>query len=250
MVLNPGSSSVFFGVNSMRAWNSRYGCLRSETQFRTSPTLLSDDAAVSLWLRLGEIEGAPVETKPWSPDVLRAKLGDIRKLSRVGQPARFLPKLKRLCAEVGVALVIVRAPAGCRASGATRMIAPDKAMVLMSFRFRADDQFWFTLFHELGHLVLHGTETFVDDDETLQDNHEIEANEFARACIIPEARRTEFERLTPNREAVLRFSVSLGIAPGLTVGQMQHRKMIGHERLNTLKRRWTWNEIEPLLLNP
>ena len=241
---------VFFNVNNMRAWNVRYGCLRSETQFRTSPTLFSDEGAVSLWLRQGELEATLVDTEPWSPDKLRENLDGIRKLSKIGHPARFMPNLRQLCAKAGVALVIVRAPTGCRASGATRLIAPDKAMVLMSFRFRVDDQFWFTLFHELGHLLLHGAETFVDDEETIEDNREREANEFASACIIPESRRAEFERLTPNREAVLRFSVSIGIAPGLAVGQMQHRKMIGHDRLNTLKRHWTWNELQPVLFNP
>jgi HTH-type transcriptional regulator/antitoxin HigA len=151
-------------------------------------------------------------------------------------------------AEAGVALVVVRAPNGCRASGATRQISSDKAMILLSFRYRADDQFWFTVFHEIGHLVLHGTETFIDDDETLEDNREREANEFASACIIPNTWRTEFNRLPATSEAVLRFSVSLGIAPGLTVGQLQFRERIGHDRLNALKRHWTWDQIKPGLI--
>jgi HTH-type transcriptional regulator / antitoxin HigA len=238
---------VFFNVNNLAAWMRHYGCIRSETQFRTSPTLLSDEGAVSMWLRQGELEAALVSTKRWDPDGLREKLGEIRGLSRIGHPMRFLPKLKELLAWVGVALVVVRAPTGCRASGATRMVSSDKAMILMSFRFRADDHFWFTLFHEIGHLLLHSGETFVDDEETLLDDREWEANEFARRCIIPADRQAEFERLRPNRHAVLRFSVSVGIAPGLTVGQMQHRKMIDHDRLNTLKRRWVWDEIEPAL---
>ena len=68
---------------------------------------------------------------------------------------RFLPKLQALCAEAGVALVFVRAPRGCRVSGASRLVTPEKAMILVSFRFRSDDQFWFTVFHEIGHLILH-----------------------------------------------------------------------------------------------
>jgi hypothetical protein len=36
----------------------------------------------------------------------------------------------------------------------------------------------------------------------------------------------------------------------LTVGQMQHRGIVGHDRLNGLKRRWTWEEIEPALASP
>ena len=238
---------AYFSVNSLRVWNERYGRLRSEAQFRTSPTLFSNERAVVLWLRQGELESALVATLPWNPNELRKKLDDIRKLTRVSHPARFLPKLKQLCAEAGVALVIVRAPAGCRASGACRLVAPDKVMVLLSFRFRSDDQFWFTLFHEFAHLLLHGTETFVDDEETLQDDREREANEFAGDCIIPQTRRAEFQSLRPDRNAVLRFSVSLGTAPGLIVGQMQHQRMIGYERLNTLKRRWSWSEIKSAL---
>jgi len=238
---------VFFNVNNLQAWTRRYGCIRSETQFRTSPTLHSDDAAVSMWLRQGELEAALLPTKPWNAEGLRHRLDAIRSLSRIGHPTRFLPKLRELLAEVGVALVVVPAPAGCRASGATRMISSEKAMILMSFRHRTDDQFWFTLFHEIGHLLLHGGQTFVDDEETLQDDPEREANEFARGCIVPEPRLSDLERLRPDRRSVLRFSVSVGTAPGLIVGQMQHRKMIGHDRLNGLKRRWTWSEIEPAL---
>ena len=202
---------VFYNVNNLRAWRVRYGCLRSDTQFRTSPSLLSDEGAVSMWLRQGELAAALTHTKAWNPQKLHEKLTQIRGLCRISQPARFLPKLKELCAEAGVALVVVRAPKGCRASGATRLIAPDKAMILLSFRYRADDQFWFTLFHELGHLLLHGAETFVDDEETYEDDREREANKFASSCIIPKALQGEFERLKPSRDAVLKFSVSEGL---------------------------------------
>ena len=120
-------------------------------------------------------------------------------------------------------------------------------MILLSFRYRTDDQFWFTVFHEIGHLLLHGAETFVDDESTPETDREREANDFARSCIIPEGRRAEFDALPADRNAVLRFSVSIGVSPGLTVGQMQHSQMIGHNSLNSLKRRWTWDDIEPAL---
>ena len=166
----------------------------------------------------------------------------------MSQPTRFVPKLKELCAEAGVALVVVKSPKGCHASGASRLVTPDKAMILLSFRFRADDQFWFTVFHEIGHLLLHGAKTFLDDENTPDDESEQEANNFASSLIIPEARREEFHRLSGDRDAVMRFSVSIGVAPGLIVGQMQHQNMIGRNILNSLKRFWTWDEIEPALI--
>ena len=64
----------------------------------------------------------------------------------------------------------------------------------------------------------------------------------------PELNRAErFARLGANRNDVLRFSVEAEVAPGLTVGQMQHRDMIGRNVLNYLKRRWSWEELAPLL---
>jgi hypothetical protein len=91
-------------------------------------------------------------------------------------------------------------------------------MLLVSFRYRADDQFWFTVFHEIGHLLLHQAQTFVDDSNTPEDRSEQEANDFAKSVIIPIDRAAEFEDMAENRESILRFSVSIGVAPGLTVG--------------------------------
>jgi HTH-type transcriptional regulator / antitoxin HigA len=238
---------VFFNVANMAAWEIRYGRLRDYTRFRTSASFTSKEGAVVFWLRRGELEADLVATQSWSPDNLRDRVPQIRKLCRVSHPNRFLPKFKELCAEAGIALVVVAVPKGCHASGASRLVAPNKAMILLSFRYRADDQFWFTVFHEIGHLLLHGAQTFVDDENTPDDKSEREANEFASSCIIPEARKAELERLPANRDAIIRFSVSVGISPGLTVGQMQHRRLIGHQSLNSLKRHWTWNEIDSAL---
>src|SRR5205085_1116869 len=103
---------VFFNVNSPETWVRRYGSIRGETQFRTSPTLSSSNGATSMWLRQGELDAALVATRPWNPDGLRSRLREIRSLTRISHPARFLPRLKTMLADVGVALVVTRAPQG------------------------------------------------------------------------------------------------------------------------------------------
>ena len=189
-----------------------------------------------------------INTRPWNSENLRDRLDLIRTLSKVSRPARFLPRLRTLFAEAGVAMAIVPSPRGCRVSGASRLTSPDRAMILMSFRYRSDDQFWFTLFHEIGHLLLHGGTTFVDDVIAHhEEDFEVEANDFATSSIVPIGRREEFERLTPNYSSVMRFSVSINVCPGLTVGQLQHQGRLGINRLNKLKRRWTWDEISASL---
>lgn len=235
---------LFYNVPSLASWENRYGKICSETHFRRSMSFVPRNAAMLLWLRRGELESELVQTRHWSSDNLRDRLDAIRSLTKIGNPSRFLPKLRTLCAEAGVAVVVVRTPQGCHASGATRLVSGDKAMMLLSFRHRADDQFWFTVFHEIGHLLLHSAATFVDGDDTPNDQYELEANRFASDCIVPEQRESELLKLGANRNAIVRFSVSAGVAPGLTVGQMQHRGVIEHRQMNHLKRRWNWDEIE------
>jgi HTH-type transcriptional regulator / antitoxin HigA len=238
---------AFFNVADLRSWQERYGRLCHHTRFRTSNSFTSANAAILLWLRYGELAADMVPTQPWDSRKLQDRLASIRSLSRIGQPTRFLPKLRALCAEAGVAVVIVKTPPKCHASGASRMVTTDKAMLLLSFRYRSDDQFWFTVFHEIGHLLLHGAKPFVDDDVTPEDDSECEANEFASRCVVPDNRFSEFQKLPGDRDSVLRFAVSVGVAPGLIVGQMQYLRMIEHNQLNTLKRRWKWEDIAPVL---
>lgn len=235
---------LFYSVPTLSSWEQRYGRICTETHFRRSMSFVPLDSAVLLWLRRGELEAELVQTRSWSPERLEERLDRIRQLTRINHPSRFLPKLRSICAEAGVAVVIVRTPKGCHASGATRLVSADKAMILLSFRHRSDDHFWFTVFHEIGHLLLHGADTFVDSDETPTDELEQQANDFARQCLIPPEREEEFLRLKAVRNSIIRFSVSVGIAPGLTVGQMQHRQMIEHSQMNFLKRRWKWEEID------
>lgn len=239
----------FFNVGTMDAWQARYGKICTNTLFRTSAAFDSDDGAVLMWLRDGELSSDMVSTKPWNAGNLQDRLDMIRKLSKLKRPEAFLPKLRELCAEAGVAVVAKRAPPGCRASGASRLVAPDKAMILLSFRGRSDDTFWFTVFHEIGHLILHGAKTFVDSDmgKNDVDQNEREANEFASDLIVPEARKEEFQDLPAEKYEVTRFSVSVGVSPGLTVGQMQHRDMIKPDQLNYLKRRWQWDELAKVM---
>jgi len=235
---------AYFGVNGPGEWEKRYAGFSNDVAFRTSPSFESKIGALSAWVRKGEIEAALVPCAPWNADLLRSRITDLRKLTKNKSPAYFIPRLRNICAAAGVAVVFVRAPSGCRASGATRFISRDKAMVILSFRHLSDDHFWFTFFHEIGHLILHGTSsTFIDGEAIASSDREAEANAFAGGVLIPLERRGELDALRPRTENVVRFAVSVGISPGIVVGQLQHAGVIGRNQLNFLKRRYKWDEI-------
>ena len=234
----------YFGVNDVQEWRRKYSQFLSLVSFRTSPTHKSEPGSVIAWLRYGEVRSDDISCKPWNTDGFARSLINMRRLTRQKSPSTFIPELRRLCAENGVALVIARAPAGCRASGATRFLTNKKAMILLSFRFLADDQFWFTFFHEAGHLLMHGQKAlFIEDGSDVCLKEEHEANLFAQNILIPLEARAEFLSLKPSRENIIRFAVKAGISRGIVVGQLQHQGRLEPNQLNFLKRRYTIDDI-------
>jgi plasmid maintenance system antidote protein VapI len=124
----------YFNVPSVAAWRERYAEVLENVDFRTSPTFDSHPAAVAAWLRQGERVAESQVCAPWNAVALRAVLISLRALTRVRDPERFLPKLRAAMAACGVAVAIVPAPMGCRASGATMWLSAEKALLLLSAR--------------------------------------------------------------------------------------------------------------------
>ena len=233
----------FFNSSSIREWREMYHKVQEMVAFRTSPSFDSRPAAVAAWLRQGEVESESIECSPWDPSRFQESLSSIRPLTRQKHPSRFIPDLQKRCAESGVAVVIVRAPNGCRASGATRFLSRRKALLLLSFRHLSDDQFWFSFFHEAAHLLLHGNEGFfLEGVEAPATEEEEQANEFAGHMLVPPDLRTAMLKLPAHGREVIRFARSLDVSPGIIVGQLQHYGRINHNQLNGLKRRFCWTD--------
>jgi plasmid maintenance system antidote protein VapI/Zn-dependent peptidase ImmA (M78 family) len=234
----------FFNVPNVKAWRNRYDQTLAVTAFRQSSTFRSEYGAVAAWLRQGEILGSKIECAPWNAGLFENSLESIKALTRKKSPKEFLPLLKSECAKCGVALAIVPTPNGCRASGATRFINKNRALLLLSFRYLSDDQFWFTFFHEVGHLLLHGSETAIIEGLNENDfDREKEANLFAGEVLIPHALHQKLSRVKGNKRDIVSFAVAAGVSPGIVVGQMQHHGYINKRYLNAFKRRYTWEEI-------
>ena len=239
-----GSCLRFFNVQSISAWRDAYADVLTMTAFRTSPSFDSRPASVAAWLREGEIEAAAIDCERWDRSGFEADLPTIRPLTRVKKPDRFIPRLKEICAARGVAVVVVRGPNGCRASGAARFLSPTKALIQLSFRYLSDDQFWFTFFNEAGHLLLHGNrKLFVDGLGGAAEKEEAEANELAERVLVPnEFRATLLQLRSNDARGVIRFAHRIGVSPGVVVGQLQHHGRVSREKLNILKRRFQWSE--------
>ena len=211
--------------------------------WRKSPVRDASPEALAAWLRKGEIEAANVETKPFNTSALRAAILKIRAMTQ-WPPARFQKPLCALCADCGVALVFVRHLPKTHANGAVRWLTKDTALVQLSVLRRYDDIFWFSLFHELGHLLLHGKrDVFVERPNGRKTEKEREADRFAADALIPPDSFESLQVLGPySRAGVQAFARGVGVAASIVVGRLHHEGMLPHTHLNDLRRRFTITE--------
>jgi HTH-type transcriptional regulator/antitoxin HigA len=231
----------YFAVPSVPAWRARYATVLRDAAFRTSPTFESTPGAVAAWLRQGERTAQSMSCNQWNAEALRRTLVELRSLTRVRDPERFIPKLQASAAVCGVAVVVLQSPDGCRASGAVRWLSQHKALILLSARHLTDDHFWFTFFHECAHLLLHQeTYIFLDEDNQVASTVEEEANQFASETLIPQRYRDALSQVRAETFEIVRLASEIGIAPGILVAQLQRAERIPKSHLNRLKRRYAW----------
>ncbi len=210
----------FFGVAMVAVWKKEYGV--PAAAFRSSDKFAKHAGSVAAWLRQGERCAATIKTEPYDKAAFKSALGGLRALTREANPEIFIPQLVAACAAVGVAVVVEPAPKGCPVSGATLWLGPDKALLMLSLRHKTNDHFWFSFFHEAGHLLRHGKRLrFIDMEGALSDEHEEEANEFARDWLIPPAEARQLPTLSRSAESIRTFADRLGIAPGIVLGRLQ-----------------------------
>ena len=155
-------------------------------------------------------------------------------------PDVFLPKTIELTASAGVAVVLIPEIKKCPVSGAAHWLTPDKALIQLSLRYKTDDHFWFSFFHEAGHILKDPKkEVFIEDDG---DDREEKANRFAADFLIPPEHWDEFHKLKTEAD-ISSFSQAVGLAPGIVLGRLQKEGFLPWAtRLNRMKRHFDWSK--------
>lgn len=231
----------FFGVSSLKNIENSLS-----VQFRRSKRRNLSKEAIYAWLRKGELEVQSKETDSFNDGELKKRLTAFRSLAST-PPEIFEPKLKKICAEAGVAIAFVPELPKSFINGATFWLDNfRKVALLLSLRFKTNDHLWFSFFHELGHILLHKKrENFLDIEKDVFSKgdklKETEADSFAADILIPREKWQEFKFDFPfSKSKVNQFAQSINIAPGIVVGRLQKEKLLPYTHLNGLKEKYQW----------
>ena len=151
-------------------------------------------------------------------------LSELAKLTRLSDGAQ---RSIRLLAENGIALVIERHLPGSYLDGAAMLDAADRPVIGLTLRYDRLDNFWFVLFHEIGHVFLHlsaGVRFDFFDEERVSPGHSIEADadRFALNTLIPAELWDQcLSRFALSEEAVRIDAATLDIHPSIIAGRIR-----------------------------
>jgi hypothetical protein len=205
--------------------------------------IFGKDKALRTWLRFGEIHALRQVPIRYDKAKFRNVLKHIRALTN--EPIQeFCPKMTALCKESGVIFVLIPSLPKTCLSGAAFWTKGTTPVIQQSLRHKTNDRFWFTFFHEAGHILLHNPKAIYADDENGKENNiEKEANDFATEMLVGLERFQEFKSRKPRSAAgIIDFSKSVDIHPGIVVGMLQHHGVLEWSQLNFLKTKFEWKK--------
>lgn len=131
----------------------------------------------------------------------------------------FYPLIRNAFLESGVIFIILPNITGSKTNGATKKVG-DNIMLMVNDRRLNADSFWFTLFHEIGHII-NGDYGISFEKET--GAQEDAADKFSEDCLIPSEQYKEFiERAQFDLQSIRYFAKKINRDPGIVLGRLQY----------------------------
>lgn len=213
--------------------------------FRTGISSVKEKNIVNAqaWLQTAINFAKQIKTEPFNAEKLKSYLPEIRNMT-LQDPAVFLPRLRSIFSECGVAFVLLPHLKNSGINGVVKWVAQDRVVLAMNDRRTYADTFWFSLFHEIKHVLQQKTKSvFVStgsqEMRVLDVRLETEADDFAQNYLIP---AKDYRRFAPNKytsdSQIVAFAQSIGIHPGVVVGRLQHDGIISPNRCTGLRQKY------------
>ena len=152
-------------------------------------------------------------------------------------------KLENIFAKCGIAFKIVKHFKGAPVQGFIKKADDEKLILCMTIRQNRADIFWFTLFHEIGHIINDDIrQRFIDFNST-QSDMEAKADEFARDTLMNARDYKEFVMKRDfSLSAIDAFAKMQGVRSYIVIGRLQSDEILGWDQYNEKIVYYKWAE--------
>lgn len=191
------------------------------------------DYALLAWAQKAKLEARFINTKAIDLQQLERILPKIRSMTNTS-PEEFCPILCNMLSDCGIALIFLPHIGGSFLHGAT-FYDKNKIVVGLTVRGKDADKFWFSLFHEIAH-ILYG---HIGNPDGTTEEEELSADRFAQDTLIPQKEFNSFVTIGRINETTIKaFANQIGIDVGIVVGRLQKEGYVNYNRYNKLKTKY------------
>jgi HTH-type transcriptional regulator/antitoxin HigA len=221
----------FFEITTEAAWEKSYveGGLRVAARLDLAHNVKKH--AITAWLRKGELEVKGVELPSFSKTQLKKIIPELKTIMIAGQSG-FFNELRSICASAGVCVILVPSLPSATIHGCSRWIN-GMPVIQLCERYKRYDRFWFTFFHEIAHVLLHGSKYVsleMNNYETDAEPKEQEANDWAGEQLFSNEDLDRLKQMDySNPKVVKKFAQEINTHPCIIVGRLQREKLVGYD---------------------
>lgn len=191
------------------------------------------DYALLAWAQKAKLEARNKIVKKININLLEKKLSEIQPMT-LQNPNEFYEPLNQLLSDCGIALILIPHLNGSYLHGVT-FLDRNKIVIGLTSRGKDADKFWFSLYHELAHII----KGHINQIDGTTEQDELEADQFARESLISKFDFDQFiSNYKINSKNITTYSSLIGIDPGILVGRLQKENYIPYNSYNHLKKKY------------
>ena len=214
------------------------GTFRMATNTTINPNVLG------AWIRLCQLSGSDktISTKfnkKYTNDLINET-----KSIMCQKDANFQSDLKNVMKKYGIDFSVVRNFRGAPVQGYISQKSDGIYKMVLTIRGAFADIFWFSLFHEIGHIVngdIGKNLKFLDDGSDY--DKELAADLFASNMLLsPESYKMFIQRGDFSIEAIHKYAESQNVMPYIVIGRLQKEEYLDYRTYSNYKLRYKWND--------
>lgn len=187
-----------------------------------------DPYVLFAWQRLCEKETEDLTiNEELDKDLLRSRIPEIRSMM-FGGINKGIRELQKVFSECGIAFQVVKNFRGAPVQGFIKETVSQRIILCLTIRGRRADRFWFTLFHEIAHILNEDYKSRFVDFDSVEDDAEVRADKFAGDTLIDPDMYKEFihsgESLTWKN--IEKMANKMKIKPFVLLGRLQKDSLL------------------------
>lgn len=212
--------------------------------FRISTSAAVDPYVMGAWLRLCEIsaDNRHIDTS-FDADRLTDLIFELKGVM-TGNQDHVKSDIREIMGRYGIDFSVVHNFRGAPVHGYISKKKDGSYNMVLTIRGSYADIFWFSLFHELGHIVNGDVKKaggFIDLGA--DQNVEHKADLFAGNCLLDKERYEKFVATGKyDIHSICAFAEEQGVRPYIVIGRLQKEGRIKYSQFSNYKTRYKWTD--------